>query len=91
MEFRENTPLSVVLEMYAVSFCAPVTVLVIMFVILALLHRARSRIHWLWRSAIGLAVIGLALLLAWFGVGLGTLYLLGAPRYRAYIECEPCF
>jgi hypothetical protein len=91
MQFREDTPLSVVLEMHAVSFWAPATVLVIVVATLALLCRRRSTLHWRWRFAAGLAVIGFALPLIWFGFVLGSLRLLEDLVYRAYIECNPCF
>jgi hypothetical protein len=91
MEHREGTPISLVLEMYAVVFWAPVLVLLTTSVAFALIFTRRSNMCVRRRVIVGIVVLCLALPLTGGSVAYGFLTLLDHPRYRAHVVCDPCF
>lgn len=87
MRFREGTPADLLVEMYFAVLWIPVLLAVVAAIASLLIYRTRYR----WRFVVLVTVLLFALPSIWLGAIYGSLMLLEHPRYRAYVECDPCF
>jgi hypothetical protein len=91
VHFREDTPVAIAIEMYAVVFWVPALALLIVLAAGVFLIRSEGKPNYRARLVVGLLVLCLALPMIWIGGAYGALVLLQHPRYGKYVECEPCF
>ncbi|QRF51105.1 hypothetical protein D4A92_06475 [Rhizobium rosettiformans] len=87
MQFREGTPVVLMIEMYFAVLWLPVLIAVFAAIGSIFVYRTGYR-----RRLLVLITLLLSALVAiWLGAILGGMALLEHPRYRAYVECDPCF
>lgn len=91
MQFRDDTPVHLILEMYTVALWFPLTVVVIAAIVLIATVRSRSaQFSDGWRFAAGLLIVTTAIPIVTISIGYGALKLLADPRYRRFVICDPC-
>lgn len=92
MQVHTETPLHLVLEMYAYVLWAPVlTIAIAAGVLFAVLKYGSTRRGIPVRFTAVSIVLALAVPVLWLSFAYGALTLLEHPKYRHHIECNPCF
>ena len=89
---KSDTPLALMLEMYAVLFSVPVLGLLAGTAILTLIRpwRFSSGAEAARKLAMGVAIVAVAVLLGLGGLLAGFATLLEHPKYRHHFVCDPC-
>lgn len=92
MQHRADTPYEIVFEMYVLVLWIPgLTVLLAAGAMVAILKCRSTKFSAPARWAAGLLVTAMALPMILLGVTYGALTILEHPKYRHYVECDPCF
>ena len=92
MQYRADTPYDIVFEMYVFVLWIPgLAVLLAASAIVAILKCRSARFSAPARWALGLVVTALAVPVISLGFTYGALTILEHPKYRHYVDCDPCF
>jgi hypothetical protein len=90
---KSDTPLPLMLEMYAVLLGVPTLSLLVATTILVLMRpwRFSSGAEAAGKLAMAVGIVAVALPLSWGAFLLGFGKLLEDPSYRYHFVCDPCF